>query len=91
MQQPSPPIAQPQVLPPHTPLPDYYGDEAEHERFLRRIFDDTAPDYDRIERVLALGSGPWYRRAGAAARRARGRRRKCSTSASAPAWSRARR
>lgn len=47
---------------PHEPLHDYYGDEADHQRFLRRIFDDTAPDYDRIERVLALGSGPWYRR-----------------------------
>lgn len=47
---------------PHTPLPAYYADEAEHGRYLRRIFDDTAADYDRIERVLALGSGPWYRR-----------------------------
>ncbi|MES2530129.1 MAG: class I SAM-dependent methyltransferase [Pseudomonadota bacterium] len=47
---------------PHTPLPAYYSDEEEHQRYLRRIFDDTASDYDRIERVLALGSGPWYRR-----------------------------
>lgn len=47
---------------PHAPLPAYYADEADHTRYLRRIFDDTAPDYDRIERVLALGSGPWYRR-----------------------------
>ena len=51
-----------EVLAPHTPLPAYYGDEAEHQQYLRRIFDETAPDYDRIERVLALGSGPWYRR-----------------------------
>jgi len=58
-----PPIAPAPVLRPHTPLPAYYGDEVEHEQFLRRIFDDTAPDYDRIERVLAFGSGPWYRRA----------------------------
>ena len=57
---PSPPPTE--ALAPHTPLPAYYGDEAEHQQFLRRIFDDTAPDYDRIERVLALGSGPWYRR-----------------------------
>jgi len=49
-------------LPPHAPLPLYYGNEDEHQAFLRRIFDDTAPDYDRIERVLAFGSGPWYRR-----------------------------
>lgn len=61
----NPPPAPPpdtDVLRPHTPLPAYYDDEADHQRYLRRIFDDTAPDYDRIERVLALGSGPWYRR-----------------------------
>jgi len=62
MQDSRSPVTPPEVLAPHTPLPDYYGDEAEHETFLRRIFDDTAPDYNRIERVLALGSGPWYRR-----------------------------
>jgi len=62
MTKPSPPIAAAKVQLPHAPLPAYYGDEAEHGRYLRRIFDDTAPDYDRIERVLALGTGPWYRR-----------------------------
>ncbi|MDM0077235.1 class I SAM-dependent methyltransferase [Variovorax sp. J2P1-59] len=62
MQDTRSPITPPEVLAPHTPLPDYYGNEAEHESFLRRIFDETAPDYNRIERVLALGSGPWYRR-----------------------------
>lgn len=51
-----------QVLRPHTPLPAYYADEAEHQRFLRRIFDETAADYNRIERVLGLGSGSRYRR-----------------------------
>ena len=49
-------------LPPHLPLTDYYADEPERHRFVRGIFDDTAADYDRIERVLAFGSGPWYRR-----------------------------
>ena len=39
----------------------YYTDEPARHRFVRRIFDDTAGDYDRIEKVLALGSGPWYR------------------------------
>ncbi|MGO4392059.1 class I SAM-dependent methyltransferase [Variovorax sp. M-6] len=62
MQSHSSPTPPHEALAPHTPLPAYYGDEAEHQQFLRRIFDDTAPDYDRIERVLALGSGPWYRR-----------------------------
>ncbi|MDP1901474.1 MAG: class I SAM-dependent methyltransferase [Rubrivivax sp.] len=50
------------ALPPHAPLPAYYRDEVEHVQFLQRIFDDTAPDYDRIERVLAFGSGRRYRR-----------------------------
>lgn len=47
---------------PHAALPAYYRDEAEHHRFLRRIFDETASDYDRIERVLALGTGRQYRK-----------------------------
>ena len=51
-----------EVLRPHAPLTEYYKDEAERQQYLRRIFDETAPDYDRIERVLAFGSGPWYRR-----------------------------
>jgi demethylmenaquinone methyltransferase/2-methoxy-6-polyprenyl-1,4-benzoquinol methylase len=52
----------PNTLAPHTPLPGYYKDEVEHRAFLQKIFDDTAPDYERIENVLALGSGRWYRR-----------------------------
>jgi demethylmenaquinone methyltransferase/2-methoxy-6-polyprenyl-1,4-benzoquinol methylase len=50
------------VLPPHAALTDYYADEAGRQRFVRRMFDETATDYDRIERLLAFGSGPWYRR-----------------------------
>lgn len=52
----------PKVLPPHPVLGEYYGDEAERQRFIRKIFDETAGDYDRIERMMAQGSGPWYRR-----------------------------
>jgi len=58
-------IAPPRVptgLPPHAPLPEYYADEDEHQRFVRRMFDQTAADYDRIERLLAWGTGSWYRR-----------------------------
>jgi demethylmenaquinone methyltransferase / 2-methoxy-6-polyprenyl-1,4-benzoquinol methylase len=47
---------------PHKPLTDYYADERERQGFVREIFDSTAPDYDRIENLLAFGSGPWYRR-----------------------------
>ena len=49
---------------PHRPLPDYYasGDMAAREQFLRKTFDDTAVDYNRIERILGLGTGSRYRR-----------------------------
>lgn len=49
---------------PHAPLPAYYppGDAAMREAFLRRVFDDTAVDYDRLEKILGLGTGSWYRR-----------------------------
>ena len=32
------------------------------EGWLRGLFDQTAGDYDRVERAMALGSGSWYRR-----------------------------
>lgn len=49
-------------LPPHPVLERYYRDAAAKRPFLRQIFDETAGDYDRVERVLALGTGRWYRR-----------------------------
>lgn len=55
------PAPAPPPLAPHAPLEAYYTDEAERHRWLKRVFDDTAADYDRIERVLGLGSGSWYR------------------------------
>lgn len=50
------------VRAPHKPLTDYYAEENARQGFVREIFDRTAPDYDRIENLLAFGSGPWYRR-----------------------------
>jgi demethylmenaquinone methyltransferase/2-methoxy-6-polyprenyl-1,4-benzoquinol methylase len=49
---------------PHGPLTQYYGtgDAQARQCFIRRTFDDTAPDYDRLEKVLGLGTGSWYRR-----------------------------
>jgi demethylmenaquinone methyltransferase / 2-methoxy-6-polyprenyl-1,4-benzoquinol methylase len=47
---------------PHGVLGDYYKDAAAREAYVRRTFDDTAEDYDRIERLIGFGSGPWYRR-----------------------------
>lgn len=52
----------PTVRPPHPPLTDYYAHEADRVGWVRRLFDRTAGDYDRVERAMALGSGSWYRR-----------------------------
>jgi demethylmenaquinone methyltransferase / 2-methoxy-6-polyprenyl-1,4-benzoquinol methylase len=46
---------------PHRPLTDYYRTEQDREAYLRKIFDETAPDYDRIESMLAWGTGARYR------------------------------
>ena len=47
---------------PHPPLTDYYDAEEDRRGWVGRIFDKTAVDYDRMERILGLGSGSWYRR-----------------------------
>jgi len=47
---------------PHVPLTDYYKTEQDRQAYLRQIFDNTAVDYDRIEAMLAFGTGPGYRR-----------------------------
>lgn len=48
---------------PHQPLPDYYpaDDLQARERFLRNTFDDTAVDYNKLERILGFGTGSRYR------------------------------
>lgn len=46
---------------PHVPLTDYYADETARSGFVREMFDSTAEDYDRMETILGLGSGSWYR------------------------------
>jgi demethylmenaquinone methyltransferase / 2-methoxy-6-polyprenyl-1,4-benzoquinol methylase len=43
-------------------MPAYFSNDAEKNRFLTGMFDSAAPDYDRMERMLGLGSGSWYRR-----------------------------
>lgn len=47
---------------PHPILTEHYRDVGEKREWLKSIFDDTAGDYDRVERWLALGTGRWYRR-----------------------------
>lgn len=50
-----------QQLPPHPPLPGYYGESAARETWVRGLFDRTAVDYDRVEALMSGGSGAWYR------------------------------
>ncbi len=47
---------------PHVPLTDYYPTEQDRQSYLRRMFDNTAADYDHIEAIFAWGSGSRYRR-----------------------------
>ncbi len=56
-----PPGAPDLVHLPHTPLPDYYADAPARAQFLRDTFDSTAPDYNRLEKLLGFGTGSWYR------------------------------
>lgn len=49
------------ALPPHPVLGRFYEDEKHRLRFVRDIFDETAPHYDRINAILSFGSGRWYR------------------------------
>ncbi|MDP2369855.1 class I SAM-dependent methyltransferase [Rhodoferax sp.] len=46
---------------PHAALTDYYRDEQARAGFVRDMFDSTAEDYDRMERILGFGTGLWYR------------------------------
>jgi demethylmenaquinone methyltransferase/2-methoxy-6-polyprenyl-1,4-benzoquinol methylase len=43
-------------------LPTYYADEVERRRFIRDLFDRTASDYERVERMVGLGGGVRYRK-----------------------------
>lgn len=46
----------------HPPLVDYYDAADNRRNWLRKTFDATAGDYDRMERLLGFGSGSWHRR-----------------------------
>jgi demethylmenaquinone methyltransferase / 2-methoxy-6-polyprenyl-1,4-benzoquinol methylase len=59
----TPPRSDPSVVhAPHAVLDEYYASENTRRGFVGAIFDSTASDYDRVERVLGWGTGPWYRR-----------------------------
>jgi demethylmenaquinone methyltransferase/2-methoxy-6-polyprenyl-1,4-benzoquinol methylase len=48
--------------PPHPVLPRYYERADQRRTFVREIFDRTAADYDRVERLAGFGTGSRYRR-----------------------------
>lgn len=54
--------AGPDALVPHRVLDQYYANEGARREFLDDIFDKTSANYDRIEKLIGFGSGPWYRR-----------------------------
>jgi demethylmenaquinone methyltransferase/2-methoxy-6-polyprenyl-1,4-benzoquinol methylase len=49
-------------LAPHPPLQEFYGESAERSRWVNRLFDESAPDYDRVSQWMSLGGGRRYRR-----------------------------
>lgn len=53
--------APPTATAPHSPLTAYYAGADEKDQFVQEMFNSTASDYDRIETILALGTGRWYR------------------------------
>jgi demethylmenaquinone methyltransferase/2-methoxy-6-polyprenyl-1,4-benzoquinol methylase len=55
-------MSAPRMPAPHPPLPAYYPNERDRSAWVRSLFDRTAADYDRLERILGLGTGSWYRR-----------------------------
>ncbi len=52
----------PPLLAPHPVLPRYFQRAEERSDFVRQLFDRTAGDYDRIERIIGFGRGSRYRR-----------------------------
>ena len=50
------------ATPPHPVLDRYYRREGDRDSFVAALFDGAARYYDRVGHVLALGSGPHYRR-----------------------------
>jgi demethylmenaquinone methyltransferase/2-methoxy-6-polyprenyl-1,4-benzoquinol methylase len=61
MQAPQRPTGEP-VHSPHALLSEYYATAEARRGFIARTFDAAAGDYDRVDRLLAFGTGAWYRR-----------------------------
>ncbi|MDD2675969.1 MAG: class I SAM-dependent methyltransferase [Methylacidiphilaceae bacterium] len=51
----------PGVLPPHPPLLSYSRAGIQREVYVQGLFEEVAPEYERMERFMALGRGSRYR------------------------------
>ena len=51
-----------QPLRPHPPIRRFYSSESERREFVGKLFDDSAVQYEWVNRVMSLGSGQRYRR-----------------------------
>jgi demethylmenaquinone methyltransferase / 2-methoxy-6-polyprenyl-1,4-benzoquinol methylase len=47
---------------PHGDLSRYYVTDEARPTYVRSLFDEAAPHYEWINKVMSLGSGAWYRR-----------------------------
>lgn len=55
-------MPQDKAIKPHPVLTDYYTDETARRARVDRMFDDSAREYDRINRLMSFGSDRWYRK-----------------------------
>lgn len=49
-------------LSPHRPLSEFYATPAARQGFVNDLFDEAAPDYDWVSRMMSFGTDQFYRR-----------------------------
>ena len=56
------PSAPAKPLSPHRPLAEFYSAPAARQGFVTELFDEAAPDYDWVSRMMSFGTDRHYRR-----------------------------
>jgi demethylmenaquinone methyltransferase/2-methoxy-6-polyprenyl-1,4-benzoquinol methylase len=56
------PSAPAKPLSPHRPLSEFYATPAARQGFVNELFDEAAPDYDWVSRMMSFGTDQFYRR-----------------------------
>jgi len=49
-------------LSPHRPLSEYYTAPAARQEYINQLFNEAAPDYDWVSKMMSFGSDQFYRR-----------------------------